>query len=245
MSLPILLYHALGPARSPLATDPAWFAGSMAALATAGFQAIDLGDWIARGRPEIERGFALTFDDGLGSLPIAAEILARHGFAATAFLVTDRVGADNGWPGQPRSVPRWPLLGWSDLAALSSAGLRFGAHTRTHPRLDRIGDRRLESELRGSRDEIEQRLGVSCPLFAYPYGVAPPRVRREAARHFEAGLGTRLDLADIDDDPFALPRIDACYLRTPRALDRLISGRWRTWLRVRRTLREVRGLVRA
>jgi peptidoglycan/xylan/chitin deacetylase (PgdA/CDA1 family) len=245
MSLPILLYHALGPARSPLATDPAWFAASMATLASAGFQAVDLGDWIARGRPVVDRGFALTFDDGLDSLPIAAEVLARHGFAATAFLVTDRVGTDNGWPGQPRSVPRWPLLGWPDLAALSSAGFRFGAHTRTHPRLDRIGNRRLESELRGSRAEIEARLGASCPLLAYPYGNAPPPVRQLAAQHFDAALGTRLDLADRLDDAYALPRIDACYLRTPRALDRLISGRWQTWLRVRRTLREVRGLVRA
>lgn len=244
MSLPILLYHAIGPDRGPLATDPAWFAASMAALASSGFRAVDLGDWVARGRPAVDRGFALTFDDGLGSLPIAAEVLARHGFAATAFLVTDRVGADNNWPGQPRSVPRWPLLGWPDLAALSSAGLRFGSHTRSHPRLDRIAGRRLDSELRDSRAEIEQRLGAPCPLLAYPYGIAPPRVRDAAARHFRAGIGTRLDLADRADDLYGLPRIDACYLRTPRALDRLLNGRWRPWLGVRRTLREVRGLVK-
>ena len=62
------------------------------------------------------------------------------GVPATVFLVTDRIGRDNDWPGQPRAIPRAPLLAWSDLDALAAAGFRFAAHGRTHCRLDRCDD---------------------------------------------------------------------------------------------------------
>lgn len=240
--LPILTYHALEPSRSVIATDPSWFAETLAALVESGCRPVDLGDWIARGRPTVDRGFAIAFDDGLRSVLNAADPLARYRVPATVFLVTDRMGTDNAWPGQPPGIPRRPLLAWSELDALRAAGCRFAAHGRTHARLDRRGLEDLEAELRGARDAVEQRTGQPCPLFAYPYGVTTPRVRRAAARHFRAAFGTRLDVASSTDNPFDLARIDAYYLRSWRGVERLISGRWRAWLRLRRTLRRVRRL---
>jgi peptidoglycan/xylan/chitin deacetylase (PgdA/CDA1 family) len=241
--LPILTYHTIDTSGSVIATDPSWFAETMAILHEGGFRAVDLASWVADGRPEVERGFALTFDDGLRSILGVAPILAYFGFVATAFLVADRMGGDNAWPGQLASVPRSRLLDWSDLIGLRAAGYSFGSHTRTHPRLDRCDPATRADELRGSRDAIEARTGSPCPLLAYPYGVAPPRVRHEAARFFSASFGTRLDVSRPDEDGFALSRIDASYLRTPRALDRLLSGRAR--FGVRRTLRGARRAVRS
>jgi peptidoglycan/xylan/chitin deacetylase (PgdA/CDA1 family) len=239
----VLTYHAIDHRGGPIATDPAWFAATLAALTDAGFQTVDLDDWIAQGRPVIERGFALTFDDGLCSVLRAAEVVARHGFRATAFLVTDRMGADNAWPGQPRGVARRRLISWRDLADLRAAGFRFGAHTKTHPWLDRCDEATLDDELRGSRNEIEQRLGEPCRLLAYPYGAAKARVRAAAARHFEAAFSTRLDQARRSEDRYFLSRIDAYYLKSPRALDALISGRMARWLRWRRAWRGARAAV--
>jgi peptidoglycan/xylan/chitin deacetylase (PgdA/CDA1 family) len=244
LGLPILTYHAIDTSGAVTANDPAWFAATLAALAEAGWRSVDLADWIARGRPEIERGFALAFDDGLASVrAAAAEIVARHGFRATVFLVTDRMGTDNAWPGQPAGIPRVPLLAWSDLAALEPAGFSFAAHGRAHARLDRCDDARLDDELRGSRDAIEQRTGRPCRLLAYPYGACDWRVRSAAARHFDAAFGTRLDYSRSFEDVFRLSRIDAHYLRSPRSLRALLDGRWRGWLRWRRTLRNARRTV--
>lgn len=240
--LPVLTYHALDTSGSVLATDPSWFAETLAALAESGMRAVDLGDWVAQGRPEVERGFALTFDDGLRSVLSAADLLARYRVPATVFLVTDRMGTDNAWPGQPAGIPRLPLLAWSDLDALRAAGCRFAAHGRTHARLDRCDPGILDSELRGARDAVEQRTGQPCDLVAYPYGATTPLVRRAASRHFRAALGTRLDVASATADLFDLPRIDAYYLRSWRGVERLTSGRWRGWLRVRRALRRARRL---
>jgi peptidoglycan/xylan/chitin deacetylase (PgdA/CDA1 family) len=239
--LPILTYHALDTSGSVIAIDPAWFAETLSVLHSEGFRAVDLADWIDAGRPRSDRAFALAFDDGLRSIRRAAGPLARYGFHATAFLVTGAMGGHNDWPGQPASTPRDPLLGWSELEELCAAGFRFSAHTRTHRRLDHLAEPCLEDELRGSRDDLEQRLGRPCRLLAYPYGPASPRVRRAAARHFAAAFGTRLDYATATEDLHAISRIDAYYLRTQRSLRRLVEGRWRRRLAVRRALRGVRA----
>lgn len=241
--LPILTYHAFDARGGITATDPGWFAETLSVLTDAGFHAVDLETWIAQGRPAVERGFALTIDDGLRSILAVADLLVRYKAVATVFVVTDRVGFDNDWPGQPTWVGREPLLSWPDLESLATIGVRFAAHGRTHRSLDRCGPAELADELRGSRDALEQRLGRTCPLFAYPYGHSSSRVREAARSHFAAAFGTRLDLADREQDRFQLSRIDAYYLRSRRVLDRLTSGRLHGWLRLRRTLRQGRGAL--
>ena len=238
--LPILTYHAIDATGSVISTERAHFAATLDALGAAGFRAVDLDDWIARGRPDAGRGFALAFDDGLRSILEVADLLVERSVTATVFLVTDRMGSDNDWPGQPRAIPRAPLLAWSDVDALGAAGFRFAAHGQTHCRLDRCDDATLEAELRGSRDAIEARLGRPCRLLAYPYGLAPIRVRRAAMRHFAAAFGTRLDFARATQDPFHLARIDTHYLRSRRVLERLLAGRAAPWLGRRRIVRAAR-----
>ncbi len=238
--LPILTYHAIDHSGSVIATDPVGFAATMSAFHQAGYRTLDLDDWIAQGRPDLDRAFAICFDDGLRSILPAADVLARFGFTATVFLVTDRMGRDNAWPGQPWGIPRQPLLTWSDTIQLQAAGFRFGAHTRTHPRLDRLDEAAIRDELLGSRKAIEQRLGQPCRLLAYPYGVDSPCVRLVATHHFAAAFGTNLGRASVRDDPHALPRIDAYELRSPRAVAALLRGLEGPRFRVRQAMRATR-----
>jgi peptidoglycan/xylan/chitin deacetylase (PgdA/CDA1 family) len=238
--LPILTYHAIDTSGSVIATDPSWFAATIGALASGGFRAVDLADWVAEGRPPVERGVAIAFDDGLRSTLRAADVLARHGFTATAFLVAGRMGGDNRWPGQPRGIPRLPLMGWREALGLRDAGWRLGAHTWSHPHLDRLGVGEIVGELEGSRAAIEDRSGEPCRLLAYPYGSHDRRVRALAAGRFDAAFGTRLGRASAREDRSALSRIDAWELRTTRALDALIEGREERRFRVRRTARAAR-----
>ena len=238
--LPVLTYHAIGTERSPNSTSRAWFVETITKLLDAGFHGVDLNEWVARGRPDEPRGFALAFDDGLRSFLQVAEFLTELGLPASVFLVTDFVGRTNDWPGQPRWIPREPTLSWSNVIDLAAAGFTFAAHGRTHARLDTCGSRILRSELTGSRDAIEQRLGRSCRLLAYPYGRSTTRVEDASAMIFDAAFGTRLDYASSDQHFSQLSRIDAYYLRSTSALNALLEDRWRSWLRVRRALRAVR-----
>jgi peptidoglycan/xylan/chitin deacetylase (PgdA/CDA1 family) len=237
--LPILTYHAIDGADSPISTHPALFAETVARLIEAGFVGVDLTEWLARGRPAVTRGFAVTFDDGLRSILPGLEVLHRLGLPATVFLVTDHVGRENDWPGQPSWVPRAATLDWSEVAALSRRGVAFGSHSRSHRQLDRAAIETVERELRGSSDAIETRLGKPCRLFAYPYG-ASTRAVRGRSRLFDAAFGTRQALACSRDDLFNLPRVDACYLRSPRVVDRLLEGRLGPWLAAREAMRSAR-----
>ena len=67
-SLPILTFHSLDSADAPTSTTPSRFADIVARLIEAGFVGVDLAEWIARGRPAVAGGFAITFDDGLRSI---------------------------------------------------------------------------------------------------------------------------------------------------------------------------------
>lgn len=242
--LPILTYHALDDDDAPTSTARSRFAETIARLVEAGFVGVDLGDWIARGRPPIVRGFAVAFDDGLRSILPGLEILGRYGIPATVFLVTDYVGRDNDWPGRPPWVPREATLDWSEVAEFSRRGVAFGAHSRTHPRLDRAGIGAIARELDGSRDAIEAQLGRPCRLFAYPYGVSTRDVR-ERCRIFDAAFGTGLGFASSRDDRRDLPRFDAYYLRSRQVLGRLIGGRIGPWLAARRAMRSARRIASA
>jgi peptidoglycan/xylan/chitin deacetylase (PgdA/CDA1 family) len=242
-ALPILTFHAVDSSGAVTSTDPARFAETLDALLEAGFRAVDLGEWIEAGRPAVDRGFAMAFDDGLRSILGVADRLARLAIPATVFLVADRIGLDNAWPGQPSVIPRARLLGRSDLESLACLGFRFGSHGCSHLRFNKLASRALEEELTRSRDEIEQRVGSPCRLLAYPYGSAGARVRLAASKVYAAAFGTRLAYATSADDPFDLARIDAYYLRQGRALELLLAGRWQGRLAVRRALRAVRGTM--
>jgi peptidoglycan/xylan/chitin deacetylase (PgdA/CDA1 family) len=127
---------------------------------------------------------AVTFDDGFRSvIEHALPILSLHGFVGTVFVATDHVGRDapmdwpviDRWIGGPHEHELLPLS-WAELARLAAAGWEIASHTRSHPRLTELDDATLREELAGSREECEQRLGVSCRSLAYPYGVVDHRV---------------------------------------------------------------------
>jgi len=235
--LPILTYHALDESDRVTATRPSWFMATMAALHASGFECVRLSDWIASGRPEVDRGFAVAFDDGLASIRLAADVLSRFGFVATAFLVTGRMGMSSDWDD---GGPAEPMLDWSDLDDLRSAGFEFGAHTVTHPWLGRCAPDRIAREIVDSRSEIEARTSKACNLFAFPYGDAPPRVRQVIDERFAAGFTTRLAYASRKEDASATSRVDAYYLRSPRRLRAMVSGCWGMELRALRAARTLR-----
>lgn len=65
------------------------------------------------------------------------------------------------------------ILSWADLRKLSAEGVSMGAHTKTHPRLDRITPQESEREIIASLDDLAEGLGSftdSLPIFAYPGG---------------------------------------------------------------------------
>jgi peptidoglycan/xylan/chitin deacetylase (PgdA/CDA1 family) len=238
--LRVLTYHGFGLGRAPTLVDPSIFAETLATFAEEGFRCADLRDWVARGCPDEPLGYALAFDDGLSSILHVVDTMTRFGATATVFVVTDRVGADNAWPGQPTWVPRERLLDWSELSDLSRRGCRIGAHGASHQRLDQLTSELGSLELRSARASVEDRIGQPCRLLAYPYGMSSPALRVAAARHYSAAFGTRLDVANVHQDHFDLARLDSHYFRSQAARESLLTEDVHARLRWRRSIRAVR-----
>ncbi|MCW2779515.1 MAG: putative polysaccharide deacetylase [Frankiales bacterium] len=106
--------------------------------------------------------FCLSFDDGHKEwVDRVLPLLQEHNLPATFFLATDRVVT-----GTSRTS-----LTWRDCAELVGAGMAIGSHTVTHRRLTGLSDAEASYELTGSKEIIEQRLGLQVRDFSYPFGL--------------------------------------------------------------------------
>ena len=241
--LAILTYHSIDDSHSPLSTSPSLFARQLECLGEIGAHVLSLHEAVAKlAASELPaRAVAITFDDGFRNFHRhALALLARHGFPATVFVVTDFVGRDNAWPGQPAWVARRPLLDWEELREIAQVGIDVGAHSRTHPRLRLLPPDEVAEEIAGAKHAIEQRIGRPVRCFAYPYGDYDDDVMTSVSRHVSVACTARLGFADRGSHPLALPRLDAYYLRRPWTLRGLFSQPLRAYVALRGAARELR-----
>jgi peptidoglycan/xylan/chitin deacetylase (PgdA/CDA1 family) len=180
-SLKILMYHAVGEPGEQAArfvVPLTEFERQMAWLARGRFAVVRLQATVSAmlaGNPLPHRAIAITFDDGArDNRTLALPVLQRYGFPATAFVVSGAMGSSVSWTDHAGLAGR-PVMTWSDALELEPL-ISLEPHTCTHPSLPSLDDAELAKELRGSRDEVEQRVGRSAVVFAYPYGHYDARV---------------------------------------------------------------------
>jgi peptidoglycan/xylan/chitin deacetylase (PgdA/CDA1 family) len=243
----IFMYHSISEGPGPTRTSPALFRAQLAALADAGCTVLSLDDAGRRlraRRPLPPRVIVLTFDDGYVDFASAAfPALQEHGWTATLFVPSGRVGGRSDWPGVP-PADVMPLLGWSDLEALAARGVEIGSHGVTHADLTGVGAAEAHQEIGASQSRIQERLGRPVPVFAFPFGRSTPALRAVAARRYTAAVGTRMRRAAPGVDVHDLPRIDMHYFRDPRRLRRFVEGGAKAYFNVRRILRRAGQAVR-
>jgi len=183
-SLRIVYYHRIDEERHRSCVAPAAFAEQMRLLRTEGFRVLPLAavaEHLEAGRPFPERSVAITFDDGFAdNHRNAFPVLAREGLPATVFLATGYVGSAELPVIRDRSGLR--PLDWNQVGEMARHGIEMGAHTVSHPELPGLDDEALQREIRGSKEEIEQRLGRPVTSFCYPRGRFDDRVEREVER---------------------------------------------------------------
>ena len=70
-----------------------------------------------------------------------------------------------------RAAPQTPaVLGWDELRGLAKAGVTLGAHTQTHPLLNRVTPEQVHAETAGSLRDLQREIGEVLPILAYPSG---------------------------------------------------------------------------
>jgi peptidoglycan/xylan/chitin deacetylase (PgdA/CDA1 family) len=226
-SLKILMYHAVGEPGEQAArfvVPLAEFERQMAWLARGRFAVVRLGDTVSAmlaGNPLPRRAIAITFDDGTRDLALALPVLQRYGFPATAFIVPGAMGSSVNWTNHTGLAGR-PVMTWPDALELEPL-ISLEPHTRTHPSLPSLSDEELVEELRGSRDDVEQRVGRSPVVFAYPYGHYDARVAAAVAdAGFLAACTVQPGVNSTSTPPYELRRYevrgDASLMRFARTI---------------------------
>lgn len=244
--VPILTYHSLDDSGSTISVAPGAFRRQMRMLEDRGRRGIALGElldaWESGSAPP-PGSVVLTFDDGFRNLAeVAQPELAERGFRATVFAVAGYCGATNDWPGQPRWVPRLPLLAMAELRGLAHAGFEVGSHGYDHAPLSGADPLMLRRELVDSKAALEDGLGRPVRVFAYAYGRAGGVARELARAHYRAACGVRLGRAGRERDRHDLARIDVYYLRPQPLFARFDTRFGRAYLALRAL---GRGLRRA
>lgn len=246
-SLPILTFHSLDDQRSAISFPPELFHRWMAYLFKNGYQTISLltvVDHLGLTKPFPERSFVITFDDGYESVyKEAFPVLQNYGMTATIFLTIGKKGR----PGSEERLPSLegrPMLTWYEIKEMKQWGIEFGAHTLTHPDLTRLPLEGMRSEIIDSKRMIEDALSTPVMCFAAPYSRYDQRVLEIIRQHFTCACTDKLNLIQLDSDPYSLERVDTYYLRTER-LFRLMMTPWFSWyLFVRAIPREFKRLIR-
>jgi len=213
--IPILTYHQVDepppdgtPYRS-LVVSPAAFARQMGMLKALGYRGLSMTGLEPYLRGERKgRVVGITLDDGyLNNLEHALPVLRRHGFSATCYVVSGRMGRTNDWD-HAKGVPARPLMDAAQLKAWVAGGQEVGAHTRTHVDLTQADDTAAFHEIAGCKRDLEHRVGVEVRHFCYPYGAHEGKHAAMAkAVGYRTATTTVRSRTRASDDLFELPRV--------------------------------------
>lgn len=205
--IPVLMYHFIGTsedaAQSGNFVTLETFEKQMNFLKMLQYRVISLDDFYAikRGlRKPHGREVVITFDDGNPTaFKLALPVLKKHGFPSTHFLISS--GLETGSYGsiafeEIQDLIHEPLIIW-------------GAHSRTHPVLSELSDADLESEIRGSKQELESRFQIPFHYFAYPFGDFDERALRliEKNNFYLAFTTSPKKLKNIQRNKYCLTRV--------------------------------------
>jgi len=161
----------------------------------------------------LERGdrkrVALTFDDGYRDFyDYVLPLLHEYDVPATVFVLVDAL-----------EDPEFAHNDRFDYEYMTEAQLRelveddlvtVGNHTRSHPRLPEVAADRLETEIGGAKDRLEDLLGAEVSRFCYPYGAFDVGAATVVRRTHDFAVVNRGQFEGVTPatDPATIPRVN-------------------------------------
>jgi peptidoglycan/xylan/chitin deacetylase (PgdA/CDA1 family) len=168
-----LAYHGVTRVRSGRAgkrhfVDPSTLRRNIGCLRRWGYEFVTFGELAHRAAAgRAEGSVALTFDDGfVDNLHTLVPLLYDEKAVATVFVVAS-------WDGEVHPDAAWTrTLTHPEVVELSEAGLEIGAHGMRHRDLSELSYSEALAEMRDARKLLEDLLGRSVDVLAYPLGHA-------------------------------------------------------------------------
>ena len=122
-----------------------------------------------------DRGLVtITFDDGWeGNTQTALPVMQLYGFKSNQFYATTYI--ENPWVSNPEEL----------IQQFIDDGHEIGSHTITHPDLTTLSEEEVIQELEGSKQFLEDYLGISIQYFATPYGAYNTSVKNHIMTYYD------------------------------------------------------------
>ena len=167
--IPVLMYHFVDSPEAAkdnsLIISTETFQKQLRWLKAWGFRVYTLDELYAMkaAREQLHpKGVVITFDDGNQDFyHRVLPVLEKENVPAANFLIS----------GHLKNREQGSMSAEEVRLAAYSPWVTFGAHTVSHPELENLPPARLESEIIGSKRELERILGKPVHYFAYPSGV--------------------------------------------------------------------------
>jgi peptidoglycan/xylan/chitin deacetylase (PgdA/CDA1 family) len=158
----ILMYHyTTEKSENYMSVPKEKFSEQMKYLKQNGYNVISLDELYSHyteGSTIPDKAVVITFDDGYkNNYLYAYPILKEHGFKATIFMITSKIG-------------EYLYLTVDDIKELDKGGVGIECHTVNHLQLGQLSYDRQLYELTKSKMELEKILGRDLKYVSYPYG---------------------------------------------------------------------------
>lgn len=203
VTAPILLFHHVSTSSDTQDNQynitPEVFEEQMQWLFDNGYQTItidDLYNLIYDGGEIPQRPVVITFDDGnLDIYNNAFPILKKFGYVATFYVVESYINGKD-------------MVSTDQLKELIQNGWQIGSHSKTHVHLPAEGVD-LAQELRMSKLDMEEKLGVPINSIAYPFGeISDDVIRLTFSYGYKSGVGLGMSVTHARNSIFYLSRIE-------------------------------------
>jgi peptidoglycan/xylan/chitin deacetylase (PgdA/CDA1 family) len=161
---------------------------------------------------------AVTFDDGYAdSLSTIGPELSKRGIPFHVFVTPEKLTA-----GDARYLSTPELL---ELATIP--GATIGAHGATHRSLTSLSIANAESDMRNSRQQLEDILQTPITTMSYPYGHVNTEVRAAAQRvGFTIAACSKWGVNNEYSDSLLLNRLDMWAGDNSRTIENKVLGYW-------------------
>jgi len=206
-SIPVLLYHRIGPEPDDLTVGTMRFQGDLEYLSREGYNPLSLTQikHLLSDSAAIlpDKPVVITFDDGyVDNYENAFPLLEKYSMKASFYMIT-------GMTGQPNRMTA------SHIREMAAAGMDFGSHTVTHRQLADLSPQEAKTELTESKFALEQILSKAVDFIAYPcgsYNNDSLRLVRETG--YTGGFSVRLGFAMFNNG-LAIRRIPIFHYDRP------------------------------
>ncbi len=201
---------------------PRQVASILTALSDCGYRFVDLQSFAANPQPN---QVAITQDDGYAHLVDSLPTLCdRFGIRPTVFVPTAFIGKKNKWDYSSVFHSEYHLDS-RQMRQLSACGVEFGSHGHRHRALTQMTDDELASDLRQSKEILEDITRLPVRSISYPFGRCDGRVVRAAlSAGYTSGFGTQWP--EEGQEKMIVGRCSLYAWDTPFSVLQKAGGRW-------------------